>query len=134
MKWVKTSWWDKTNKNSKFSEKVIWFGMWEKIFFSTFLVLRVCTCIKVGVLFYFILFLVWEKYQRIVHNRPTSKIFFKEPGGATAPPRPKHPPPPRVMGIKINWLRTWTRIALKIRIKARITKKLEKQVSIQVWN
>ena len=51
MKYVKTSWWDKTNKNSKFGEKVIWFGMLEKIFFPTFLVLRVCTCIKVGVIF-----------------------------------------------------------------------------------
>ena len=30
--WRRT-WWDKTNKNSIFGEKVIWFGMCEKIFF-----------------------------------------------------------------------------------------------------
>ena len=37
--------------------------------------LRVCT---VGVFFF-----VRVKYQRIVHNIPTSRIFFKEPRGGT---------------------------------------------------
>ena len=29
---------------------------------------------------------VWVKYQKIVHNIPTSRIFFKEPGGQFPPP------------------------------------------------
>ena len=88
MKWVKTSRWDKTNKNSIFGEKcdMIWYVGDDFFFSPTFLVLRVCTCIKVEVFFFF--FLVWVKYQRIIHNRPTSRIFFKEPRGATAAPQP----------------------------------------------
>ena len=46
--------------------------MWEKVFFPTFLVLRVCTCIKVRVFFFFF----WCKVQEIVHNIHISRIFF----------------------------------------------------------
>ena len=36
---------------------------------------------------------VWVKYQKIVHNIPTSRIFFKEPGGQLPTPRPSLAPP-----------------------------------------